>query len=185
MYESLRGMVENAIGQVNKWGQIEAWEEFTGVKGDDARRWMLGEDNDDENDGNNNNSTSQKQQQHVGEDESTSERKILTHNEIIRRRRLAAFRWTMTLTTSYFLYRGVRRLIRMLLGSPRGNGRQQINSMQQQQQYYGGGRMSNQYYGDGGMGSGYGMNRYSSYGGGGYGRHSYSSGYDMGGGDYY
>ena len=140
----------------------------------------------DENDSNNSNSQVQQQQ-------GDEERKILTHNEIIRRRRLAAFRWTMTLTVSYFLYRGVRRLIRMVLYGSRGNGRRQLASsdMHMQQQYNGMGGMSNQYYGGGqgsyGMGGqgGYGMSRYSSYGGGGYGRRNYNAGYQDMGGDYY
>ena len=198
MYESLKTMVENAMGQVNKWGQLEAWEEITGVKGDDARRWMLGEENDDycENDDvGNNNSTSDKQQQQQGVEDAVTERKmkILTHNEVIRRRRLAAFRWTMTLTISYFLYRGVRRLIRLVLYGPSGGNYRQIMQHQDQRPYYygGGGRMSNQHYRVGGQ-DGYGMNRYSSYGGGGYGRRNYNDSYSqysshdhMGGGDYY
>ena len=101
LYESVKGMVENALGQVNKLGSMSVEEVMgtsLGVKGEGAKRWMLGED---EAEG----------------DCSTAEgeENILTQSEIIRRRRLAAFRWTVTLATSYCLYRGVRRLIRALI----------------------------------------------------------------------
>ena len=186
MYESVKGMVENAIGQVNQWGQMDKWEEITGLKGEEARRWMMGGDYDEDEIGGTKYNNSELQHGV----ENRRERKILTQNEIIRRRRVAAFRWTVTLTISYFLYKGVRRLIRMLLFGSRGNGRRQLASSDMQQQYRMGG-MTNQYYGGGmGMGGqgGYGMSRYSSYGGGGYGRRNYNAGYDAyggGGGDYY
>ena len=178
VYDSIKGMIENVLGQVNsKLGC--SIEELLGVKNSNKQgkngslRGMLG---------NNENSTSTEDGE--GEDE------IITQNEIIRRRRVAAFRWTISLATSYLLYKGVRKLIRTLIFG--GGDSHRHSSIQQQQQYQG----SNGYgqYGSG-MSSGYsnggyGMSRYNSgYGGGrGYGQRQY---YDQGGysdidrGDYY
>merc|ERR1719203_1861825 len=45
VYESVKGMVENAVGQVHKWGSLPAaLEGGIGAKGDGARRWMMGDD---------------------------------------------------------------------------------------------------------------------------------------------
>merc|ERR1712071_281384 len=42
VYDSVKGMVENALGQVHKFGSISSLEEAIGVKGVGAREWMLG-----------------------------------------------------------------------------------------------------------------------------------------------
>ena len=109
------------------------------------------------------------------------EEEVMTQGEIVRRRRLAAFRWTMTLSASYVLYRCVRRLLRALVygGEAGQTGPGQL-SMRQSRGYYNqpqGGMMHNQSYGSGmggGYGNGYGMNRYG--GGGGYGQGRYGGG---------
>ena len=162
VYDSMKGMIENVLGQVNsKLGC--SIEELLGVnknnKGKGSLRGL----------GDNQNPTSTEE-----DDE------IITQNEIIRRRRVAAFRWTISLASSYLLYKGVRKLIRTLIFG--GGDSHRHSSIQQQHQYQG----SNGYgqYGSGmssGYGSGgYGMSRYNSgYGGGrGYGQRQY---YDQGG----
>lgn len=170
VYDSLKGMIENVVGQVNsKLGC--SIEELLGVnknnKGKGSLRGL----------GDNQNPTSTEE-----EDE------IITQNEIIRRRRVAAFRWTISLATSYLLYKGVRKLIRTLIFG--GGDSQRHSSIQQQHQYQG----SNGYgqYGSG-MSSGYingsyGMSRYNNGGHGrGYGqRQYYDQGYsDIDRGGYY
>lgn len=135
VYESVKGMVENALGQVNKLGQASSWEE---VAGQVLGSKVMGEGNGERSNG----STSP-----VDDNEREGEEEILTQNEIIRRRRLAAFRWTMSLSMSYVVYKTVRRLVRALLF---GGGANQVDrgnyQMQQHSQgYYGGGGMSNQY----------------------------------------
>ena len=171
---SIRGMVENAMGSVREWSGLE-WEEVVeGVlgekRGDGAKRWMLGEENANVSEG---------REQGIDVDQP------LTENEIIRRRRLAALRWTMTLTISYAAYRSVRRLIRILLFGGDSNHRHSRNYTSHDS--YHRGRYSDQYtmmnrrggyhqydgmngyYGGSGMGygSGYG-GRYDAYGGSGY-----------------
>jgi hypothetical protein len=184
VYDSLKGMIENAVGQVNsKLGC--SIEELLGVNKNNKGngRSMLGNNNNE-----NQNSTST--------EEEGDEDEIITQNEIIRRRRVAAFRWTISLATSYLLYKGVRKLIRTLIFG--GDSQQRHSPIQQQQQYQGsnGYSSSGQYgNGSGGYGSGmnsgsYGMSRYSSGGygrGGGYGQRQYhDQGYsDIDRGGYY
>jgi hypothetical protein len=133
VYDSIKGMVENALGQVNEWGKLSSWEdvaeEVLGSRKDDAKRWILGDENSHDN------------------DETQDEwKEPLSEHEIIRRRRLAAFRWTLTLSLSYIAYRTVRRLIRALfLGSePNRYGRDQY-SRALPHQYMHGGRGGYQY----------------------------------------
>ena len=165
VYDSFKGMIENVVGQVNSKLGCSV-EELLGVnknnhRGNGSLRGMLG------NNENQNSTTTE------DEDE------IITQNEIIRRRRVAAFRWTISLATSYLLYKGVRRLIRtLILGG--GDSQQRHSPIQQQQQYQGstgygqyGSSMSSGY----GSGS-YGMSRYDS---GGYGRGYGQRHYDQGG----
>ena len=147
MYESVKGMVESAICKLNNMSVIE---ETFGVNGDEARRWMLGNEEDEH-------------------------QRPLTQNQIIRRRRLAAIRWSMTLGISYLLYKSIRKLIRAILYGRSGGHQRNLPAHQQYQDYNGGGY-------------GYGMNRYSGYGSGsGYGRHGFSQHSQYGGayGGYY
>ncbi|KAL7519338.1 hypothetical protein ACHAWX_004105 [Stephanocyclus meneghinianus] len=130
VYESIKGMVENAFGQVHEWGKLSSWdnvaEEVLGSRKDIARRWILG---DDENISEINDSSADRNQQ------------AYTANEIIRRRRLAALRWSLTLSISYLLYRSLRRLIRTLIlgnDSSRYSGDYSPHG-------YAGGRVGNQY----------------------------------------
>jgi hypothetical protein len=164
---SLRGMVEGALGSVKEYSSGgNRWEEIVEevMGGMEAKRWILGEEHDNRN---------------VVEDE------ILTENEIIRRRRLAAFRWTLTLTISYAAYRTVRRLIRtLILGS--GDSNRHYNRGYISNDSYNGGRYPNHYgvgYGRrGGYGHGNGHYGGSSMGYGG----GYGGGYDpYGGSGYY
>mmetsp|Transcript_20532 Transcript_20532/g.39568 ORF Transcript_20532/g.39568 Transcript_20532/m.39568 type:complete len:345 (+) Transcript_20532:1451-2485(+) len=168
VYDSMKGMVENAVGQVNEWCKISSLEDIGGVLGSkklgiDARRWISG-----------------------GEDEGqirergslkTEEGENLTQSETIRRRRLAAFRWTLTMSISYILYKAIRRLVRALIfgnrSMPNRGGQLQDSMMSspyqmQQARGYGdyGGMMGNQPYGNGMR---YGGGNYGSYG-----QHGYS-----------
>ena len=145
MYESVKGMVDNAICKLHNM----SIEETLGVNGDEARRWMLG-------------------------NEENEHQRPLTQNEIIRRRRLAAIRWSMTLGISYLLYKSIRKLIRALMGGRNGGHRRNLPAHQYQNF-------------DGG---GYGMNRHSGYGnsyGSGFGRQGFSQHSQYGGahGGYY
>ncbi|KAL3771901.1 hypothetical protein ACHAWO_010428 [Cyclotella atomus] len=160
---SLKEMVENALGSVRglDWdGVLDGLVVGENKKGE--RGWMLGQ-NDDEDDERGNG--------------------YLSEEDIIKKRRLAAFRWTVTLTVSYVAYRTVRRLIRALIfgGDSMMRPQQQYHNrgyMSQQQDGY---RYSSQYgnqygrrggyyggaYGSG-MGGYGGMSQYDPYGGGGY-----------------
>lgn len=142
MYESVKGMVENAICKLNNMSLIE---ETFGVNGDEARRWMLGNEEDEH-------------------------QRPLTQHEIIRRRRIAAIRWSMTLGVSYLLYKSIRKLIRALLYGRSGCHRRNLPAHQQYQNFNGGG---------------YGINRFSGYGNGygsGFGRHGFSQHHSQYGG---
>ncbi|KAL7527216.1 hypothetical protein ACHAWF_002084 [Thalassiosira exigua] len=134
LHASIRGAVESALGQVReKYGSVQASLEAMGARGEGAGQWMLGGDGG-------------------GEDQA------MTQAEVIRRRRLAAFRWTMTLTASYLLYRGVRRLVRALIygdGAVRRSGYQYRPPLP-----------SDGYHGNGILGDyGYGASGYGNYGG--------------------
>ena len=184
VYESLKGMVENAMGQVNGWCKISSWEGVGGVldlKTGDARRWISGDEEE----------AIRGVEERV---EGGGEEEVLTQSEIIRRRRLAAFRWTVTLSISYVLYRTMRRLVRALIfgGGSRESGRGQLQNygasaypMQQSRGYDSYGGMGNQYNGRGGYNNG--MDRYRG-GGAGYGQRQYDP-YSQGsggmGGGYY
>ncbi|EJK49728.1 hypothetical protein THAOC_31366 [Thalassiosira oceanica] len=142
MYESVKGMVENAICKLNNMSLME---ETFGVNGDEARRWMLGNEEDEH-------------------------QRPLTQHEIIRRRRIAAIRWSMTLGVSYLLYKSIRKLIRALLYGRSGCHRRNLPAHQQYQNFNGGG---------------YGINRFSGYGNGygsGFGRHGFSQHHSQYGG---
>jgi len=170
VYDSLKGMIENVVGQVNsKLGC--SIEELLGANSNNKQgkngslRGMLGNTN------NNQHSTSTEE-----EDE------IITQNEIIRRRRVAAFRWTISLATSYLLYKGIRKLIRTLIFGG-GDSQQRHSSIQQQHQHQGSNGYSSGGQNGSGMSSGYssggyGMSRYNS---GGYGRGYGQRHYDQGG----
>lgn len=159
---SLKEMVENALGSVRglDWdGVLDGLVVGENKKGE--RGWMLGQNDEDDERGNG----------------------YLSEEDIIKKRRLAAFRWTVTLTVSYVAYRTVRRLIRALIfgGDSMMRPQQQYHNrgyMSQQQDGY---RYSSQYgnqygrrggYYGGGYGSGMGgyggMSQYDPYGGGGY-----------------
>merc|ERR1719221_238072 len=137
----MKGMIGKLFGQISSLDAI-------GIRGTDARDWMLGPNTNE-----------------VGID--GREDQPLTQNEIVRRRRLAAFRWTGSICISYFLYKAVRRLLRSLTSTP--------PAFHHRSNYYDVGRMPNQFIGNG-MSAGYGR-----YVGGGHGRHyQYPQGY----GDY-
>lgn len=158
---SIRGMVENSLGNIKEL-DCSFLDGVLGKRkgGEDAKRWILGDVNDD----------SGEENEHLSED------------EIVRRRRLAAFRWTLTLTVSYVVYKTVRRMIRALIFGGDGYNRQQYHGRGYlSNDAYNGGRYHNQYgmgYGrrggyGGGYGSGYGggyggMSQYDPYGGSGY-----------------
>ena len=138
--EQIKGVVGSLREVMDKSLKGLDWERLSGVLEKDGRfRGVLGNTTDENGD-------------------------RLTEEEIVHRRRLAAFRWTVTLTLSYAAYRMVRRLIRALIFG--GHGGQ---------------------YGGRGYSASYNGGRYSSpYGGMGYGRRggygSYGSGYGYGGG---
>lgn len=175
VYDSMKGMVENAVGQVNEWCKISSLEDIGGVLGSkklgiDAKSWISGGDDEGR----------------IREQGSlkTEEGEILTQSEIIRRRRLAAFRWTLTLSISYILYKAIRRLVRALIfgnrSMPSRGGQLQDSMMSssyqmQQARGYGdyGGMMGIQPYGNG-----------LRYGGGNYGSYS-QHGYSRVGRGYY
>ena len=150
--KSVGGMVENYLGNVKNVD----WEGcLNGVFGDDVKRRMLGDtENDDRGESN----------------------EPLSQEEIVQRRRLAAFRWSMTLTVSYVVYRTVRRMIRALIfgdGSAYNrqyHGRGYISDSRYHGQYGGYGRRGGYGGGYGGYGGGYngGMSPYDPYGGSGY-----------------
>ncbi|KAL3783658.1 hypothetical protein HJC23_004833 [Cyclotella cryptica] len=150
VYESIKGMVENALGQVHEWGKVSSWEDVAhgmlGSRKDDARRWILG---DGENSPETNDNTE-------GGTEQT-----LTENEIIRRRRLAAFRWSLTLSVSYLLYKTLRRLVRTLI---LGNDTSRYSRDYGSHGYYGG-RPRNQYSTMPGRTGGYYHDNMNGYGG--------------------
>ncbi|KAL7470890.1 hypothetical protein ACHAXS_011171 [Conticribra weissflogii] len=106
VYDSMKGMVENAVGQVNEWCKISSLEDIGELLdskklGTNGKRWI-----------------SRGKNEAVipeGVRLNAEEEEILTQTEIIRRRRLAAFRWTLTLSMSYILYKAIRRLVRALI----------------------------------------------------------------------
>ena len=76
----------------------------------------------------------------INVDDNDEEKKhIMSQAEIVRRRRLAVFRWTMTITISYLIYKSVRRLVRALFYN-RGVGGdatgQYLSTKQKQQREY-------------------------------------------------
>jgi hypothetical protein len=210
VYEGMRGMIESVLGHLNdKLGLAVGISSFDdviecakggGVGGGGpvggAMRWLSVSGVDEEH--------------HIHDDESSSRagggedraNHVPTHADIVRRRRLAAFRWTISLTASYFLYRAARRLIRGLIhgsdagGRIGGGGNDYMHHHPQSNNGYhgdmgrGGGSNNQYYFGSDGMmrgGYGHGSNRYNSgHGQRGYSHDQYySQGYgDMNGGYY-
>jgi hypothetical protein len=165
VYESVKGMVENALGYAtNKLGGKAINAASLEKVGHEARRWLLlddasGGDRCHDNDGSSPSSAQE------GEEDGRSR---LTQNDIVRRRRLAAFRWTMTLSASYFIYKAVRRVLLRALTRDRGIGGGAGSNLPLQQyqpslgqQYYSG-VSNNEYYDRGRSGGfrGYGMHGY-------------------------
>ena len=176
VYDGIRGMLESALGHVkDNLGLVgvATIDEVMSAKGGGggggavggAIRWLsvAGGRHERVDDGAGDAASASR----GGEDHRVF---VPTHSEIVRRRRLAAFRWTVTLTASYFLYRAVRRLIRALIhvsAAGRISGNDYLPPLQSRNEYYGGvggGRMShNPYYGSNGTmggGYGYGSSRY-------------------------
>jgi hypothetical protein len=147
-------MVENSLGQVHEWGKMSSWEDVAegmlGSRKDNARRWILG---DHENSPEINDNTEDRNPQ------------AFTENEIIRRRRLAALRWSLTLSISYLLYRSLRRLIRTFI---LGNDSSRYSGEYSSHGNYGG-RVRNQYNIMSGRGGGYYHDNMNGYGGSGLG----------------
>ena len=93
---SLRGTLEHCVGSIKDYPVEEV---VQGVLGSEAKQWFLGDS----------------KQGGVDDDERGEREPLLSEEEIVRRRRLQAFRWTMALTLSYVTYRTIRKLIRMLI----------------------------------------------------------------------
>ena len=86
----------------------------------------------------------------VDDDNDEEKKRIMSQAEIVCQRRLAVFRWTMTITVSYLLYKSVRRLVHALFYN-RGVGGDATGlylstQQQQQQQQHLRNSSHNQYY---------------------------------------